>query len=107
MSDKPHLHLVESAKTSDPGADQVVNLEEFRKANSTHPKDWSAVDALKLAIKQIETGEWPATRIYVAAAWIDSNGGWSRGYTCAGCENDLEVVGLIQRHLADRVAGGD
>jgi preprotein translocase subunit Sss1 len=66
---------------------------------SDSPESWTVVDALKRAIEAVESGDFPANKVYVAMCKepVDGELTASVYYTLAGMQF-VEAVGWLEIH---------
>jgi len=74
----------------------VTSLEEIRKARSPDSRDWSVVDALREALRRVESGEVDASAVYVAFQTRVAGG--SDFSFVSSKLNRLETMGLLAQH---------
>ena len=75
----------------------IVDLNKRRSEESEEAQTWTPIDALKDALKKVESGEWPATCVYVAVCW-DADG-VSENRACVSARSNREAIGMLTQHL--------
>lgn len=79
-------------------ADSVDNLGAHRANRTGDCRDWTVTDALREALRQVESGEVKAEMVYVAFSASVPGNKRDFVYQCAG-GTKLELIGLLARHL--------
>ncbi len=77
----------------------TISLAKARADKSGDCRDWSVLDALREALRLVESGELDATMVYVAfqTRVPDEPDTVEYRWQCAGATK-LELVGLLTRH---------
>jgi len=84
---------------------EVVDLARLRVDKSGDSRDWTALDALKDVISDIEAGLTKPSMIYIAMECREGDYA-IYDFQCAG-GTKLEYIGLLSRHLHLSNNGGD
>ena len=84
---------------------EVVDLARLRVDKSGDSRDWTAIDALKDVISDIEAGITNPSMIYIAMECREGDYA-IYDFQCAG-GTKLEYIGLLSRHLHLSNNGGD
>ena len=80
---------------SDP---EVVDLAKLRVDKSGDSRDWTALDALRDVIADIEAGKTKPNIIYISMECGEDDDYAVYDFQCAG-GTKLEYIGLLSRHL--------
>lgn len=76
----------------------IENLAARRADKSQDCRDWTPTDALRDALRAVESGAFEAEIVYVAFAGQHADGSRDYFYKAAG-GTKLELIGLLARHL--------
>lgn len=85
---------------------QVTNLAKLRVDKSGDSREWSALDALRDIIAEIESGAVNPRLIYIAMECVDDENYAFYDFQCAG-GTKLDYIGLLARHLHMANNGGE
>lgn len=81
--------------------DEIINLGAARSAKSGNSRDWSVLDALREAIKAVESGEFQADMVYIAlTASLEGSEREFTYFTAGG--GRLQIIGLLAENLQAR-----
>jgi hypothetical protein len=84
--------------------DNVHSIDARRWDASNLARECRPVDALREAIRRIETGEWKADHIIVCSAGREDDGDWT-DVLVAGSFGALSTIGMLRSIEADFIAG--
>jgi hypothetical protein len=83
---------------------EIESLNAKRADKSGDCRDWTVADALRDALKAVESGEFPADMVYIAMTAKRDRNDREFEYRAAGGKR-LELIGLLYEHLSGRTRG--
>lgn len=83
---------------------ETISLAEARAGKLKDATLWTVADALRAALREIETGQIKPDMVYIALRENDGKGISSYDFMTAGSNSRLEVIGLLAEHMHGRSA---